>query len=214
MDDVIFGLVAIAAGALFCLRGYLAFRLVIPLWGAFVGFVLGAGIVASVTGDTFLATPAGWLAGLVGALLIAGLAYLSYEASVIIAMGSIGFALGVSAMVALDIRWTWVVILAGVVTGALLAAAAIAADLPMLLLVVLSALAGASAITAGIMLLVGTVGTSQFHDPGVTTRAADGTWWYALYLAFALVGIVTQMRAADRARGSMRESWASADRTA
>ncbi|MEZ5121190.1 MAG: hypothetical protein R2736_06405 [Solirubrobacterales bacterium] len=47
-------------------------------------------------------------------------------------------------MVALDVSWTWVVILVGVVLGALLAFAAIAADLPMVLLIVLSALGGAS----------------------------------------------------------------------
>ena len=47
MQDVIFGLIAIAAGALFCFRGYLAFRLIIPIWGAFVGFATGAGAVTA-----------------------------------------------------------------------------------------------------------------------------------------------------------------------
>lgn len=214
MDDVIFGLIAIGAGTLFCLRGYRAFRLAIPLWGAFVGLAFGAGVVASATGDTFLATPAGWLAGVLGAALFGGLAYLYYAASVVIGLGSIGFALGASAMVALDVRWTWVVILAGVAAGALLAAAAIAADLPMLLLVVLSALAGASAITAGIMLLVGTIGTAEFDDRGITTRANDSGWWFAVFLAFAILGIVTQTRAADRLRGTMRSSWAGERRPA
>ena len=38
MRDVLFALLAIAAGALFYFAGFVAFRLVTPLWGAFDGF--------------------------------------------------------------------------------------------------------------------------------------------------------------------------------
>ncbi len=44
MDDILLGLLAVAAGALFCFRGAFAFRIVIPIWGAFVGFGFGAGL--------------------------------------------------------------------------------------------------------------------------------------------------------------------------
>ena len=33
MNDVILGILAIAIGALFALRGYLTMRVVIPIWG-------------------------------------------------------------------------------------------------------------------------------------------------------------------------------------
>ncbi|MBJ7455732.1 MAG: DUF4203 domain-containing protein [Thermoleophilia bacterium] len=211
MQDVIFGLVALAAGALFCFRGYLAFRIVIPVWGAFVGFGAGAGLVASITGDGFLRTGVAWAVGLVTAIAFAVLAYLFFEVAIVIGMVSIGFALGTSAMVALDVSWTWLVVLVGVVVGALLAAVAIAVDLPMLLLVVLSALGGASAITTGVMLLVGTIDTRDFDDDDLTTRAADGWWWYAVYAGLAAAGIVSQVRGADRLRRSVRASWAERD---
>jgi hypothetical protein len=149
VQDLVFGLVAIAAGALFCFAGYLAFRIVIPLWAAFVGFGLGAGVVASVTDDGFLRTGVSWLVGLAVALAFALLAYLFYELAVVIATGSIGFALGTGLMVALDVEWTWLVVFVGVVLRLLLAVGAILADLPMLLLVVLGALGGASAMTTG-----------------------------------------------------------------
>lgn len=207
MDDVIFGLLAIVAGAVFCFRGYLAFQVVIPLWGAFVGFGFGAGMVAGIAGDGFLQTGLGWIVGLACAFVFAVVAYLFYWAAVVIAMGSIGFVLGASAMVALDVSWTWVVILVGVALGALLAFAAIAADLPMVLLIVLSALGGASAITTGIMLLVGTVNTDEFRDGAVTTDA--NSWWtYVVFGVLVVAGLVVQIRGAHRMRGSMREAWA------
>ena len=61
MNDIVVGLVAILTGAVFCFRGYLAMRIIIPLWGAFAGFMLGAGIVATDAG--FLATALGWIVG-------------------------------------------------------------------------------------------------------------------------------------------------------
>jgi hypothetical protein len=213
VEDVVFGLIAIAAGALFCFRGYLAFRFIIPLWGAFVGFTLGAGIVDSATDESFLRTTLGWLVGLALALLFLALAYLYYQAAVILAMGSIGFVLGTSLMVAIDVSWTWVVVLVGVALGALLAFAAIVVDLPMVLLVLLSALAGASAVTAGIMLLAGAVNTDDFDQDAVTEQANDDWWWYVIFALFAVLGLASQVRHTERMRRSMRESWTADRRT-
>jgi len=67
MDDIIVGIVAVLTGAVFCFRGYLAMRIIIPIWGAFAGFMLGAGIVAGDSG--FLATALGWFVGIAVALL-------------------------------------------------------------------------------------------------------------------------------------------------
>ena len=44
MRDVVFGLMAVVVGITFCFRGYLTMRVVIPMWGAFSGFALGAGL--------------------------------------------------------------------------------------------------------------------------------------------------------------------------
>jgi hypothetical protein len=207
MEDVIFGLLAIGAGALFCFRGALAFRVLIPVWGAFVGFASGAALVASMTGEGFLQTGLAWLVAFGAAALFGLLAYLYYEVAVVLAMGSIGFALGASLMVALGISWNWLIILVGMALGGFLAAGAVVVNLPMILLVVLSALGGASAIVTGIMLLVGAVDTQEFSNAAVTARIGND-WWFLLYLALALLGVVVQARASDQLRRSMRDSWA------
>jgi hypothetical protein len=208
MQDVIFGLVAIGAGVLFCFAGYFAFRLIIPVWGAFVGFATGAGIVTSVSGDGFLRTGIGWIVGLALAVVFALVAYLYYQVAIVIALGSIGFALGTSLLVALDVSWTWLVVAGGLAVALLLAIVAIRTDLPKILLVVLSALGGASAITTGLMLLVGTVDSAGFGDADTTERVDAGWWWYAIYAALALTGVVMQARSVDRLRASAREAWA------
>jgi len=206
MRDVAFGLLAIAAGMLFCFSGFVAFRVVIPLWGAFVGFALGAGIVAT-GGDGFLRTSLSWLVGLAVALVFALLAYLFYEVAVVLATASIGIALGTTLMVALGVDWTWAIAVAAVAAGILLAVLAITVNLPLVLLIVLSAFGGASAITTGLMLLFGTIDTADFDHDRVTAKAGDHRWWYVVYLVLAVAGLVVQTRAASGLTRSMRETW-------
>jgi hypothetical protein len=210
VEDVVIGVLAVVVGALFCFRGYLALRVIIPIWGAFAGFVLGAGFVANTGDDGFLRTGLAWAVGFGLAIVFGGLAYLYFEVSIVLAMGSIGFALGTSAMVALGVSWSWLIVLVGVAVGTLLALLAIVGDLPGLVLMLLSALAGASTMVAGAMLLAGVRETSELTSRTTTERLDDGWWWYALYLVLALTGIAAQSRAVERLRGSVRSQWAEA----
>lgn len=207
MSDIVVGLFAILVGALFCFRGYLAMRLVIPVWGALAGFVFGAGLVSSITDEGFLSTVLGWLVGLAVALVFAAIAYLYYEVAVLIGMAAIGFALGTSVTVALGVRWSWVIVLVGVFVGALLAFVAIAADLPMVFLTLLTALAGSSTVVTGLMLLFGVVSTDEFDSAATTEVLDDDWWWYGLYVVIAVAGVITQLRDTARLRASLRSTW-------
>jgi hypothetical protein len=207
MRDVVVGVLVLVVGGLFCFRGYLAMRVMIPIWGSLVGFVLGASLVATVTDAGFLGALVGWLVGFGLAILFGLVAYLYYEVSVILAMTSIGFTLGTTAMVALDVRWSWLVILVGLVVAVLLAAFAIAADLPTGILVVLTSLAGSSAMVLGVLLLIGRADTAAFSTATIVDSIADDWWWWVLYAALAVAGVVTQIRVVERLRTSMRAAW-------
>jgi hypothetical protein len=205
MNDIVVGLIAVLTGAVFCFRGYLAMRIIIPLWGAFAGFMLGAGIVATDAG--FLATALGWIVGLAVALLFGLLAYLYYEVAVVLGMLAIGFALGTSLMVALGVTWNWVIVLAGVTVGIVLAFVALIGDLPMVLLTVLTGFAGAGAVVAGLMLLFGVTDVGDFDSAQTTEALADDWWWFAIYLALAVGGMIAQFIDVDRRRDTLREAW-------
>ncbi len=209
MNDVIIGLLAMAAGAVFCFRGYLTMRVIIPVWGAFVGFILGAGLVAGPGDDGFLQTFLGWIVGIVVAIVFGLIAYLYYEVSIVMAMSAIGFALGTSLMVALGVTWSWVIIFVGLALGIALAVAAIVAELPMALLTILTATAGASTIVGGLMLMFGVFDVEELDDgTPVVDQLNDDWWWYVIWVVLAIAGVVVQMRAVERMRMSLREQWA------
>jgi hypothetical protein len=207
-NDFALGLIAIAIGGLFCFRGYLAMRAVIPVWGGFTGFLVGAAAVSAVTGDGFLATLVSWLGGAVIALVFALLAYTYFEVSVLLAMGAIGFALGSSVMVAANVSWSWLIVSMGVAMGVLLAALAVMADLPMLVLTLLTATAGSTAVVVGTMLVVGSIETTELATTSTVERIQQSPGWWLVYLVVAVAGAAAQIRVLGSIRGSMRERWA------
>lgn len=209
MKDILVGLVAVLVGSLFCFRGWLAMRVVIPIWGAFAGFVFGAGLIDAWFGDGFLRTALGWVVGFVFAAVFFFLAYLYFEIAVVLAMSFVGFAIGTALMTALGIGWNWVVVAVGLATGVALAWLAIVVNLPMGVLTVLTALGGASTIVGGVMLVFGTIDTDDF-EASVTEHAADNPWWYVLFGALVVAGIVSQIAFAERLRVTLRDAWADA----
>jgi hypothetical protein len=207
MEDVLVGLLAVAVGALFCFRGYLAMRIVIPIWGAFSGFVFGAGLATALTDDEFLGTVLGWGLGLLFALVFAVLAYLYYQVAVVLAFGAIGFAIGTGLMVAIGIEWNWFIVLVGLALGAMFGLAAIAGNLPMVLLIVISALGGGVILVAGAMLVFNVVDLEQLDQVRTTEVIKDEWFWYLTYVVVVVASVVIQVQSLARFTGGLREVW-------
>jgi hypothetical protein len=117
-------------------------------------------------------------------------------------------------MVAFDITWTWVIVLVGALVGLCLAVLAMIVDLPSIVLILLSAVAGASATTFGIMLLAGAIDSEDLTAGEITSQVDNDWWWYAIYVVLLLVGVVLQTRSTEALRASMRENWESQRRGA
>ncbi|MGD8586106.1 MAG: hypothetical protein PVJ75_12205, partial [Chloroflexota bacterium] len=71
-------LIALFVGAAICFGGYRWFLILLPVWGFFFGFGLGAQSIQILLGVGFLATVSGWLVGFIVGLLFAVLSYLFY----------------------------------------------------------------------------------------------------------------------------------------
>jgi hypothetical protein len=207
MQDIILGILAMLAGAFFCFHGHAVLRLVISVWAAFVGFNLGAGLVARISGDRFLGSLVDWMVAIVLAAVFAACAYAYFAAAVVLALASVGFALSAALLVALGVEWNWWVVLIAVAVGVLLAVLAIVSNLPMLLLVVLGAVSGASVVVAGAMLLAGALQSADFTNAGVAEGVRSGLWWYAVLVVLATAGVAYQLRDTRALRRSVRDVW-------
>ena len=83
MSTVLAVLFAAIIGIGFLLWGYRIFLVMLPIWGFFAGFWLGAGGISLFLGQGFLATVTGWVVGFALGVIGAVLSYLFYGAFVI-----------------------------------------------------------------------------------------------------------------------------------
>jgi hypothetical protein len=207
MADILLGILAIIAGIAMLVAGQFVLRLMIPIWGFFAGFAFGAGLVADFSDERFLGTVLGWVLGLVFALVFAILAYLYYYVAIVIAMGAAGFAIGSGIVVALGIDWNWVAVLAGLVLGILVGLVSVLADIPMIMLVVIGAIAGAVGVVGGLMLLFGSLNTADFSRGDFTDTVSNNFLWWLLFVVLVLGAVVVQVRQRAMMRQSVREVW-------
>ena len=207
IEGLLVGLLALAIGLAFAFYGFKLFLILLPIWGFFAGFAFGAGLVADFSDERFLGTVLGWVLGLVFALVFAILAYLYYYVAIVIAMGAAGFAIGSGIVVALGIDWNWVAVLAGLVLGILVGLVSVLADIPMIMLVVIGAIAGAVGVVGGLMLLFGSLNTADFSRGDFTDTVSNNFLWWLLFVVLVLGGVVIQVRQRALMRQSVREVW-------
>ncbi|HEU5345660.1 MAG TPA: DUF4203 domain-containing protein [Ktedonobacterales bacterium] len=188
-------LALIVVGLAFVFAGYRLFRLLIPFWGFIVGFDVASIVGRAVFHTQLLASFPGWIIAIVVGLIFAALAYVYYYVSVVALAASVGFLLGEALATAFAPTATTVALVVGVIIGLALAALAIRLNAPKALIVVLTALGGASAAITGVLLAVGKVSMAalQASASGGSLEVIRTTWWLSLLtLALALAGIAAQ----------------------
>ena len=80
-------------------------------------------------------------------------------------------------------------------------------NVPMIVLVFIGSIAGAIGVTAGIMLLVGSLNSADFSRGDFTDTVSNSFGWSLLLLVLAVGGILIQVRQRALMRRSVREVW-------
>jgi len=94
-------LFAAILGLAILLFGYRLFLVMLPIWGFFAGFWLGASAISLLIGQGFLATITGWVVGFIVGVILAVLSYLFYMLAVALIAAVIGGALASALMTAI-----------------------------------------------------------------------------------------------------------------
>jgi len=193
LETLFIGLLALLLGAAFCFAGYRFFRILIPIWGFFAGFSLGAEGVVAIFGGSFLSTVTSWVIGLVVGLVIAVLAYLFYYAAVVILGGSVGYSIGAGFIALLGLPATgFLAVVVGLVVAVVLALLVIVLNLPRILIIVLSALGGAGTVLAGILLMFQRIPLEYLGYESVSAIIRNSWFWLIVWIVVAGAGMFVQ----------------------
>jgi hypothetical protein len=198
MESFVVGLVGILAGTLVAAFGVRVFYVLLPLWAFVAGFVVGGDVVTSVLGDGFLATAAGWVAGLGLGVILAILSGLWYWAAVLVLAASVGWSLATGLAAALGAQPGLVMLAAGLAGAGLLVVLAIVVNAPTLLVAILTSFGGVAYAVAGALLVLGRIGLADL-DGGAVAALRDYPLSVGAWLALSVVALGYQvMEARDR----------------
>jgi hypothetical protein len=193
LSVILIGLLALILGLTFCFGGYRFFIVLMPIFGFFAGFGLGADVINTLFGAGFLATLVSWAAGLVVGLLFAGLSYAFYNAAVMLLGGLVGYWLGASLMILLGFApGGFLVFTVGLVVGIIFSLATLILGMPKYLLIFLTAFGGASTVISGVLLLLGRVPLEALNNGAVAAIVRGSFLWLFVWLAVGLIGFVVQ----------------------
>jgi hypothetical protein len=182
------------AGAAFCFVGYRFFRILIAIWGFFAGFNIGTAAMTALFNNAFLQTTTGIVLGLVIGVVFAALAYFFYYFAVVLLGASAGYELGSGLISAISNNLYVVSFIVGVVLAVVFALVILLFNLPKLLIMVFTALGGAVAMLAGLLILLGQVKVAYLQY-GYAVALVKASWFWSLVaIVLAVVGFLAQWR--------------------
>jgi len=194
LEILCMAVIAIGLGLVIAFFGYRLFLALLPIWGFFFGFALGAETVAVLFSDAFLATVTGWVVGLVVGIVFAALSYLFYFIGVALFAGSFGYALGAGLMGLFGLETGFLPWIVGVVVGVIVALVVILLNLQKPAVELITAAAGSAVMILGVVLPFDTV---RIGDTLAQTAKAvfnDSILWLILWLVLTGVAFFFQFR--------------------
>jgi hypothetical protein len=191
--------VAVLAGLLgiaFLLVGYRFFMALLPIWGFFAGFWLGAMATTWILGTGFLATVTGWVVAFVVGLIAAVLSYLFYLVGVAIVAAAIGAALGSGVMTALGFQPGLVVTIVAIISALVAAGLTLLLNIQKYVIIVFTSIGGASFLVVSALLLLGQITLTDLQGGGnpMGPISASSFLWWLVWAAVAVVGVLFQIR--------------------
>jgi hypothetical protein len=186
-------LIALLFGLMLCFGGYRFFLVLLPIWGFFFGFVLGAETMQALLGTAFLGSVTGWVVGFFVGAVFALASYLFYLAGVAFVAASLGYMLGVGLMGALGIDFGFLAWGVGVVTAIIVTGLTLLLNIQKYVIIVASSIGGAALIVGTLMFGAEGLDMAQAATNPIRTMLQGSPFWTLIFLVMAILGIFIQV---------------------
>lgn len=185
-------ILALIIGVLALVAGYRLFLLLLPIWGFFAGFAMGAHATTLIFGTGFLSTATSWIVGFVAGLIFAVLSYLIYIVGVALLSAAFGYFLGAGIML-LFLDPGLIVTLVGLAGAVVMAFVVLAFNIQKPVLEFITSFGGATAVLTGILLLFGRISLEALGENPVRMVLDDSIFWLIVWLVVGFVGFGVQI---------------------
>ena len=192
-------IIALLFSAALIFGGYRFFLFLLPIWGFFFGFGLGASAIQALFSDGLLATVTSWVVGFIVALIFALLAYFFYAAAVAVAAGILGYMLGVGLMDLFGLNGlSLITFLVAVVLAVAAVIVTFRFNLQKYVIIAATAIGGAALAVGSIMFGAGGMSLVQLIEHPVRLLWQTSPFMAIVFVLLAIAGIAVQIRANRR----------------
>jgi hypothetical protein len=168
--------------------------IILPIWGFFAGFGLGAQTIQAIFSEAFLATVTSWVVGFIVGAIFALLSYLFYFIAVALLAGGFGYALAVGLLTAIGLDFGLIVWLIGIVVGIIVAVGVILLNIQKYAVIFITALAGTGVIVYTLLVAFGGLSPIEMLVAPVLTAINDSWLWFLFYVVVAAAGAFFQLQ--------------------
>jgi hypothetical protein len=204
---ILVGIILALIGLAVCFFGLRFWFILLPVFGAITGFFVGARVMQDIFGTGFLATTTSWIVGIIVAVVFALLSYFVWYAGAIVMAGAVGASLFSGILHALFTNpWGVVLFIVALIGALVFAVGALMLNLPIYIVIINSALAGASLAVAGLLTIFGTIEVLELAN-GATlavvneTKLGSASWlWVLAWIVLAAAGVYYQLRSVNEIR--------------
>jgi hypothetical protein len=180
---------AILVGLAFCFFGYRYFLYLMPAWGFYAGFILGAHAFNLATNEPVLGSFTSWLVAIIAGLVFAALSFILFPLALAVLAGTLGYWVGTGIMTLLGVESGWFMVFIGLVGAGAAIALIFVLKLLKWLIIIYTSLAGAMALLSGILMLIGRIGITNAGWGSLAAVVSDQWFWGLVWLALAGAGI-------------------------
>jgi hypothetical protein len=188
-------LLVFGVGVAFLFFGYRFFLILLPIWGFFMGFWLGALTISILLGEGFLVSMTSLVVGFVAGLILAVLSYLFYSVGVLLLGVSFGYWFATFALYAIGLNPGFIAAVVGILTAIVFAVLIVILDVKKHLIIVITALGGAGCLMISVLFVFGVVTIPDLQlgaALALNVIIQNSLLWLVLWSFLGTIGIFIQ----------------------
>ena len=184
------GLISLGFGLLLAFAGYRLFLVLLPIFGFFFGFFLGAQAIQALLGEAFLGTVTSWVVGFIVGAIFAVLSYMFYMAAVAVIAGGLGYAAGVGLLTWIGMDFGLIVWIIAVLAGIALAVVTLLFNLQKWVIMIATAILGAAVVVTTFAFMFNPWDTTLANP--IKTAMDTSPLVIIVFIVLAICGFVVQ----------------------
>lgn len=191
--DFLVGALLLVFGLVLVFMGLRFWFVMLPILGFFSGVSAGVTLMYWLFDEGLFATVLGVAVGIVIGLVFAALSYAFWYIGALLGAAYIGAVAGAGLMEAIGVDSDFLIATAAIMLGIAFVLIAILVWLPIYMVIITTAIAGATWAVGGAMLVLNVIDRADLGYGVVSAALSESVFWFVVWFVLSVIGILIQI---------------------